>query len=215
MKFELVENVDSGLENESAMGVLDEDVLKEATLYRLDLYKKDPTDPKNNLKDYRYIIGNDNHNFNTIDDVKNFLSQQKDNSEKVNKDYLNILNKFTDIKISKIDLINPDEYIKYLKLFNKKDGKFLNYTHSSLRGKFQTGAGYMVHHLDGVEKNEDPYNLMGIEMDNEGTEKRVHDTIHLTNFSKHHKKGVELFNIRLWDGTAYIDKKLKITTEVV
>ena len=192
MKFKLVEDID---------------ILIESKIYRID-YKTN-----SGRKDYAYIIGNDKPNIISPKHLLDNLQQKQNNKEKVTSGAIDLVQKMNSIiSIQPLDLNNKQDNIEYQKALQKKTKKFLNTTHSSSRDKSSLGPDFITHHLDGVEENDDNYNLLGIPKNNYG--EHVHWLLHQTRFSKHYKKGSTVFPIILYDGTRFVRKVLKVNVEV-
>lgn len=203
MKFRLVEDVK-----------LEEEVLNEDTIYRLDF-----TNIKNNQKEYAYIIGNRNSSFNTKKSVVDFLNKQVYTSnEKASDSVVNIVRALPD---SGIVCRKITDEVERAHTFKDKE-KFLNLTHRTSRSHSPdiivdidgNQVTYFKHHIDEIEANNDFENILGLSM--KEPYKTIHSTIHSVGLDPNTLYGGKKFDVCLLDQDGgIIPKKLEITLRVI
>ena len=189
--------------------ILVEDTLNEETMYQLD------TGPRT-----FYFVAGDRKKFNSVADVCKYLETQRKNKEAVNVDLLSELSSYSNrkFKLTKVDESNIDYDDERLtsRLINTTFRTSRNRSHNTLvntKGNDSITVkkgSIVVHHIDGIEKNNDKNNLMGL------PSKDVHSMLHLLRLTK---KGTSFewqgdIEVLLYDGTAYKKRILKVTATV-
>jgi hypothetical protein len=190
MKFKLVEDT------------YYESVLVEAKVYEI---------KANGISDPYYMIAGNKDTFNTSSQVKDYISLLKNKHETVSKNVDLMLSEIDDpIQVTRVEDKNQLKDI-----FSRKE-RFLNYTHRTYR-KNSSVKGFITHHLDGIEANNDEENLLRIKEDEHknGIGKFVHTVLHKVDFDKQKLSGSKPFDVQVYDGNQFVDKKLIITAKIV
>lgn len=177
--------------------------LREAAVYKLEY------DDVNGQYNYAYIIGNNNSQFDGRNKVWDFLRMQKyKGKETLHKNWNDIVQKMPEngIKCTKLD---GDLKVAS---FKEKD-KYLNFTHSTSRKKAPTMGGYIRHHLDGIEENNDPENILGISTD--GPANALHILLHDTRFESIDDITYGKYPVLIYNGKEYIQRNLIVRLEII
>lgn len=177
--------------------------LVEACVYKLE-YENTMGKP-----DHAYIIGNNNSEFDTKIKISEFLRLQRQRGHEV-----------ISPNVNSIISLMPNSGISYTKLgiddeknsFRDKH-RYLNFTHSTSRKNAPTMAGYLRHHLDGIEQNNYPENILGISTD--GPAKALHVLLHDTGFESLSDITRGSYLVLVYDGKEYVRKELSVRMQIV
>lgn len=216
MKFRLVEGFDNELRNDFADVVLNEELLLEENFYKVIVKNGNPF----------YFIGTEDRDtiksLKTARDVYNYISNIKSNKEKVNDSLLTELNSLgsTNIDIKDISS-NYTTFIKHpiykKRLLNSTFRTSRNHGNNIVKdngGKKDIESSFKklkVHHIDGVEYNNNEDNLVGLEGNT------LHQLVHLLDVKNTSTGTVAwegTFNSAIHDGSKFVIKPCKITVTI-
>ena len=194
MKFKLVENI-----------------LNEEKMYELSTGSK-----------YFYFVAGNKQKFNSINDVYEYLKRQSGNNETVDDKLLSELKSYLGkkFKLSEVDESNVNYTDRRIidRLINTTFSTSRKRSHNTLVntdkndyiGDDNTNNNITVHHIDGIEKNNDKENLIGL------PSKKVHHILHSLDLTKmgSNFQWEKEFDVLVYDGTSYKKRTLTVIAKI-